>query len=426
MAGNIIDRLRAIREIGVPEDMPPGQARSIRITNSGVAALIIILLGFNVAIHLTADEVDIANYFGYAGALILSLVLFLNHKKHYTAARVIFCLALYFLVAAVSMTIVNTLRVYLLLIGLTASTFIIFPKTETRLMMAMVALSIVLYHVRLLQDYYIDPAVTAPGPERQALLNIIFEYFLYVFIILLAYIGRLGTIRAEERLLDEREKVTRLSDKLKAYLPRQLVDSLAEGGRDAHPDYRRRRLTVFFSDVQGFTKWTDRLEPEEVREILNHYLSEMSAIAHKWGGTIDKFIGDALMVFFGDPEFTDDRDHALRCVRMAMEMQQRMRSLRNEWRDVGHQEPLRIRIGINTGYATVGAFGSDDRLNYTALGSAVNLAARLETACAPDRITISHTTYSLIKDEIDCEEKGEIEVKGFAEPVKIYQVLGVQ
>jgi len=146
----------------------------------------------------------------------------------------------------------------------------------------------------------------------------------------------------------------------------------------------------------------------------------------KWGGTIDKFIGDAIMIFFGAPEFTSDKDHAVRCVKMAMEMQEKMKDLRAEWEDLGHEEPLHIRIGINTGYATVGTFGSEERLDYTILGSSVNMASRLETACRPDGITVSHTTYSLIKNEIECDSKGSIEAKGFSEPVKIYEVVGLK
>ena len=111
---------------------------------------------------------------------------------------------------------------------------------------------------------------------------------------------------------------------------------------------------------------------------------------------------------------------------MALEMQEKMVPLRAKWEKVGYQEPLHIRIGINTGYATVGNFGSDDRLDYTALGSTVNLASRLETACEPDKVTVSHTTYSLIQDDIDCHPKGEVTVKGFTDPVKIYEVRGVK
>jgi adenylate cyclase len=151
----------------------------------------------------------------------------------------------------------------------------------------------------------------------------------------------------------------------------------------------------------------------------------MSKIALKWGGTIDKFIGDQIMIFFGAPEFSSDKDHAVRCAKMAIEMQEKMKELRAGWEDLGFDEPLHIRIGISTGYATVGTFGSEDRLNYTILGSAVNLASRLEIACKQDCITISHVTYSLIKDEIECEPKGTIEVKGFNEPVKIYEIKGI-
>jgi class 3 adenylate cyclase len=230
----------------------------------------------------------------------------------------------------------------------------------------------------------------------------------------------------EKELAVTNKQISVLSNKLKVFLPQQFVKSLEKGDADTVPDYERRKLTIFFSDVKGFTAWTDKLEPEETRELLNQYLSEMSKIAHRWGGTIDKFIGDQIMIFFGAPEFISDKDHAVCCVKMAMEMQEKMKELRMEWEDLGFDEPLHIRIGITTGYATVGIFGSEDRLNYTILGSSVNLASRLEIACQPDHITISHVTYALIKNEIECEPKGTIEIKGFSEPVKIYEIRGIK
>ena len=254
-----------------------------------------------------------------------------------------------------------------------------------------------------------------------------FSIFLIVGITLNATNLVVNKMKQREKELDvTNKKISVLSNKLKVFLPQQFVKALENGEADSAPDYERRKLTVFFSDVKGFTAWTDKLEPEDTREFLNQYLSEMSKIACRWGGTIDKFIGDAIMIFFGAPEFTDDKDHAVRCVKMAMEMQEKMKELRVEWEDLGYDEPLHIRIGINTGYATVGTFGSEDRLNYTVLGSSVNLASRLETACQPDRITVGHATYSLIKNEIECESKGTIEVKGFSEPVKIYEIKGIK
>ena len=252
-----------------------------------------------------------------------------------------------------------------------------------------------------------------------------FSIFLIVGVTLIATNLVVNKMKQREKELDvTNKKISVLSNKLKVFLPQQFVKALENGEADSAPDYERRKLTVFFSDVKGFTAWTDKLEPEDTREFLNQYLSEMSKIALRWGGTIDKFIGDAIMIFFGAPEFTSDKDHAVRCVKMAMEMQDKMKELRMEWEDLGYDEPLHIRIGINTGYATVGTFGSEDRLNYTILGSSVNLASRLETACQPDRITVGHATYSLIKNEIECESKGTIEVKGFSEPVKILRNKG--
>ncbi|HUT54838.1 MAG TPA: adenylate/guanylate cyclase domain-containing protein [bacterium] len=422
----LTELLRRIRDVGVPEGMPPAEAKYIRMTNSWVAILMMVILAFTLFIQLTADQTNAANYFGYAAVAVLSGVIVLNYAGRHTLARVLFCMALYALLASLSVLLASGLRIYLLMIGLTAATILIFPKQENRLMWMMIGISVLLYHARLLWGGRLGAMVPAPGPERQIMLNTIFEYLLYVIVFFTAGVARIGSMRAEERLIAEQDKVNRLTAKLKVFLPRQFVDSLARGDRDVEPDYRRRRLTVFFSDVQGFTKWTDKLEPEEVREVLNHYLSEMSAIANQWGGTIDKVIGDCLMIFFGDPECTSDQDHALRCVKMALAMQERMRELREEWEGKGYHEPLHIRIGINSGWATVGNFGSEDRLNYTALGGAVNLASRLETASAPDKITISHTTYSLVKDEIECRPEGAIEVKGFAEPVRIYEVIGAK
>jgi adenylate cyclase len=407
--------LRQIRDVGVPEGMPPTEAKYIRMTNSWAAILMVVILSFTLFIHVTADKTDAGNLFGYAAVAVLSGVIVLNRAGRHTLGRVLFCLALYALVAGLSVLLASGLKINLLMIGLTAATILIFPQRENGLMWLMIGISVLLFHARWLAGGDFGPIVPAPDPARRDLLNTIFEYLLYVMVFFTAGVARIGSMRAEERLLAEQDKVIHLSAKLKVFLPRQFVDSLARGDRGVEPDYRRRRLTVFFSDVQGFTKWTDKLEPEEVREVLNHYLSEMSAIANRWGGTIDKFIGDCLMIFFGDPESTSDRD-----------MQERMGELREEWEGKGYHEPLHIRIGINSGWATVGNFGSEDRLNYTALGGTVNLASRLETASAPDKITISHTTYSLVKDEIECRPQGAIEVKGFAEPVRIYEVAGIK
>ena len=126
------------------------------------------------------------------------------------------------------------------------------------------------------------------------------------------------------------------------------------------------------------------------------------------GATIDKYVGDAIVIFFGDPETRGVKEDALACVKMAIAMRQKMAELQGTWRDSGIANPLRCRIGINTGFCTVGNFGSEDRMDYTIIGSGVNLASRLESASAPGEILISYETYALVKDQIQCKKFGDI------------------
>jgi class 3 adenylate cyclase len=186
--------------------------------------------------------------------------------------------------------------------------------------------------------------------------------------------------------------------------------------------HSRRRLTIFFSDIVGFTELADAMEPEDLSRILNEYLSEMSAIADQYGATVDKFIGDAIMAFFGAPVVTDARLDALRGVRMAIAMLRKLEDLRLKWKREAFDDTWNIRIGINTGQASVGNFGSQRRVDYTAIGRQVNLAARLQAAADPGKILISHATWLLVQDEITCVPRGEISVKGFTQPVKVYVI----
>ncbi|CAM3631474.1 adenylate/guanylate cyclase domain-containing protein [Parendozoicomonas haliclonae] len=185
---------------------------------------------------------------------------------------------------------------------------------------------------------------------------------------------------------------------------------------------RKRRLTVFFSDIEGFTQLSDDLEPDQLARVLNHYLDEMSRIALKHGGTIDKFIGDSLMVFFGDPVSQGDKQDAKAAVAMALEMRRQLSVIRRYWRGQGIMHPLNIRMGISTGYCNVGNYGTRDRMDYTIVGRAVNLASRLEGLAESNQILITEETHSLIEDQIMCRRSNQIQVKGFHKPVQIYQV----
>lgn len=213
-----------------------------------------------------------------------------------------------------------------------------------------------------------------------------------------------------------------LSEKLGRYLAPQVYRSLFDGSRDAEIRTQRKKLTVFFSDIKDFTASTTKWQPEDITFLLNSYFSEMSKIAQEYGGTLDKFIGDAMMIFFGDPESQGVKEDALQCVKMAMAMQRRMSELQILWREMGSDKTFQVRMGINTGYCDVGNFGSDLRMDYTIIGSEVNVAARLEQAARPGGILISSETYALVRGEIVATEQEPLRVKGFAEPIDAYAV----
>jgi adenylate cyclase len=240
---------------------------------------------------------------------------------------------------------------------------------------------------------------------------------------------QLNALGQEQRRANEiialKNKELEASKKLSKYLSPQIYHSIFTGAQNVEIASSRKKLTIFFSDVVNFTETTDKLESEDLTNVLNRYLTEMSNIALEHGATIDKYIGDAMMVFFGDPETRGAKEDARACVRMAIAMLRRLRELQAEWQELGAEKPFHLRVGINTGYCTVGNFGSQDRMDYTIIGSAVNLTARLQTASEVDGILLGHETYSLVKDEVAAEEQVPIKAKGFAEPIRCYRVVGL-
>lgn len=231
------------------------------------------------------------------------------------------------------------------------------------------------------------------------------------------------------RLVDELRQTNAIlenvSHQLAKYISPQLYRSIVDGEQDVTIDSKRKKLTIFFSDIAGFTEITDQLESEELTEILNEYLTEMARIAEEFGANFDKFIGDAIMCYFGDPESRGVKEDAEACVRMALEMQKQLKSLETSWRRKGLiDRPVQTRVGINTGYCTVGNFGSPDRMDNTIIGQEVNLAARLEAHAEPGGILMAAETYDLVRNWLLAEEQEAISVKGFPQPVRTFRVRG--
>jgi adenylate cyclase len=228
-----------------------------------------------------------------------------------------------------------------------------------------------------------------------------------------------------DELAMEKRKLQDIAQQLSRYLPQQVYEAVFAGGQTVEIRTERKPLTVFFSDIQGFAQMASTVQPEVLTKYINQYFSEMSDIALKYGGTVDKFIGDAMMIFFGDTGSKGQKEDALACVRMAYEMQQRIAELHVQWEKEGMHHPFWVRIGINTGYCNVGNFGSRNRMTYTILGGEVNLAARVEKLCEPGGVLMTHETYSLVKNYVEAVEHEAVAVKGIFAPVRTYALQRV-
>ena len=227
--------------------------------------------------------------------------------------------------------------------------------------------------------------------------------------------------KIDNQIIEEKSaQLENLATRLAKYLSPQIYKSIFEEKQEVKSVHSRKNLTIFFSDIIQFTDLTDTMEPEKLAKVINSYLSEMTTIAVKSGGTIDKFIGDAIMVFFGDPETEGEVQDALKCVEMAILMRQRVEELQKHWKKMGVVNGLGIRMGISTGFCTVGNFGSDLRLDYTVLGSPVNLAARLQSAAERNGILIDENTNNLINDVVQTEKNNTITPKGFVRPIDTF------
>ncbi len=229
-------------------------------------------------------------------------------------------------------------------------------------------------------------------------------------------------IRDREIIEEKSRQLESLATRLAKYLSPQVYQSIFSDTGGQHSAYARKNLTIFLSDIVQFTDLSDTLEPERLAKVINSYLSEMATIALDCGGTVDKFIGDAVLVFFGDPESEGETEDALKCVEMAIRMRTRVAELQKYWRKLGVSRGLHVRMGIASGFCTVGNFGSEQRLDYTVLGSPVNLAARLQGTAEPDAILIDENTHGLIEGHVSCEFIDQITPKGFVRPIQVYQV----
>jgi len=227
------------------------------------------------------------------------------------------------------------------------------------------------------------------------------------------------------KLVSEENQKKFIKGAFSRYIAPDVIEQIMLNPESLELGGENRRITIFFSDVAGFSTISEKLSPPELVALLNEYLSEMTDIIISHGGTIDKYEGDAIMAFYGAPH--PYIDHELRACKAAIDMKKKLREMQEKWKNVG-QHQLFVRMGMNTGLAVVGNMGSKMRMDYTAMGDSVNLASRLEGANKMYSTTamISENTYHNAKNSIDVRMLDTIRVVGKTEPIVIYELLGMK
>jgi class 3 adenylate cyclase len=221
-----------------------------------------------------------------------------------------------------------------------------------------------------------------------------------------------------EKTIEEQVTQLQRTERLRRYVSPQVADAILTGEAPVPFASVRRNLTILYSDIRGFTQMAERMEPEELVDGLNEYFSAMTELVFSNGGTLDKYLGDGVLAFFGDP--IPFEDHAERAVATAFEMLANVEELRATW--MRSEEELSIGVGISTGYVTVGNIGSSTRTDYTVVGNHVNVAARLATAAEPGQILISERTMATVQDRVDWVPVEDLVMKGVKRPVKVFAV----
>jgi adenylate cyclase len=228
----------------------------------------------------------------------------------------------------------------------------------------------------------------------------------------------------EARVEEQMAELVRTGE-LKRFLPHQVADGLLAGQLSPTVGFERRKLTLLFADMVGFTDLSDTLDPEELAEVLNEYLREMTAVAVANGGNLDNYIGDGLMVLFGAPNRAEEPVQAWAALQAAFGMKKRAEELTAAIRERGIPADLRVRVGVNTGHCTVGVFGSDIMRAYKAVGFAVNVAARLQSEAEPGTVLVGFRTYALVKDRVRAKAREPLHLKGAARPVEAWEILSL-
>lgn len=410
-----------MRYAGIDSDTDQSDIKCITLCNTVALLLMLLASGF---IPLFLFYWPATEYITYAFIINVGFnfgVVILNYYRKYTLSVIFFAsFSLIFLIIS-SIILGRESNFHYFIICSLFLVFFVFPRNKKQIMYLFISLFIVSFIGLEIWFLNFDRLMDA-DPLFFDLVRYSFSLGIIFFVFVISFHAYNVVNISEHALKEEQGKVKKAYSLLSKYVAPQLADTIADGQIDSIWKHYRKKLTLFFSDIKDFTTITDSLEPEDMANVLNEYLTEMNTIINKYRGTLAQVIGDGLYVFFGAPDSKNDVENAVQCVNMAIDMQRKMKDLNKKWFDKGIDELLQIRCGINTGMTTVGGYGSSDRKEYTAMGMQTNIAARLEQACEPGGILISHTTWALIKNEIPCTENKQIQIKGYQKPIRTYSV----
>ena len=271
---------------------------------------------------------------------------------------------------------------------------------------------------QLLQGYR-DHELTGVGASSLAAAQWIAYLGCLLVCIVIEVVERQAFVK-DQIIVAQQHELRHSRETIRRYVPRAVFEHIVNGDTVGIDVPSRRRVTVLFADLVGFTELADRVEAEILTQVVNDYMTTMSQLVDDHGGLVNEFAGDGLMALFGAPDEMEVEEQAASAVRAALAMQDRLPFLNLQWKRLGVTQAMQMRIGIDTGVLSVGSFGSEGRMTYTAIGLHTNIAARIQSQCEPGRILLSDYSWHLIKDTVPCDPCGEVQCKGVHYPVPVY------
>jgi class 3 adenylate cyclase len=415
----------AIGEIGITPDVRPEEAKHIRLLNMGFLLFVVINLAYSFQ-GLTDEKTPVVEPIVQISGVVLCLLIYVfNRLGRYNTAR-IYGMSLYYAQALILYSLSGSSVVdHYFFFAAIAYSFLIFPRKEKRLMTITIIFGFVCYIANLFLYEYVEPAYLLD----QSVLNLrnqVLLYVVFMVFIILTMFGRRFMDKTEDSLAEERKKLSEMSAVLKKmfgrYLSTEVMNSLIENPSALELGGERRRVTIMMTDLRGFTALAERLEPEQVVQMLNAYFEVMVEIVLKYNGTINEIIGDALLIIFGAPQEMPNRTQ--RAIACAIEMQNAMGQVNGENRSRGLPE-LQMGIGLNETEVIVGNIGSTRRSKYAVVGSGVNMTSRIESYTVGGQILISESVHQEAGEVVRIDAQRDVLPKGAETPLRIYEVGGI-